>query len=98
LSLSDRNIGHNHHIYLNSFYYSVRSAGIWFDRKARVCGTNRANGSFHLAWNWSQAPEGRAVSALEEGDIIVQLDRRFVQMISMFHDATVVNTGRKDRK
>jgi len=43
LSLSDRNIGHNHHISLDSFYYSVKSAEIWFDRKVRVCGTGRAN-------------------------------------------------------
>jgi hypothetical protein len=43
MSLSDRNIGHNHHIYLDCFYNSVRSAEIWLDRKARVCGTRRAS-------------------------------------------------------
>jgi hypothetical protein len=36
LSLSDRNIGHDHHIYLDSFDNSVRSAEIWLDRKALV--------------------------------------------------------------
>jgi hypothetical protein len=35
-----------------------------------------------------------------KGDIMVQVwkDRRLVHMISMIHDATIVNTGRKDRK
>ena len=35
-----------------------------------------------------------------KGDIMVQVwkDKRLVQMISMIHEATVVNTGWKDRK
>jgi hypothetical protein len=35
-----------------------------------------------------------------KGDIMVQVwnDKRLVQMISMVHDAAIVNTGRKDRK
>jgi hypothetical protein len=42
---------------------------------------------------------GGLVSFWRKGDVIVQLkDRRLVGMISMFHDATVVNTGRNDRK
>jgi hypothetical protein len=35
-----------------------------------------------------------------KGDVMVQVwkDKRLVQMISRNHDATIVNTGRKDRK
>ena len=35
-----------------------------------------------------------------KGDVTVQVwkDKRLVQMISTIHEATVVNTGRKDRK
>jgi hypothetical protein len=34
------------------------------------------------------------------GDVMVQVwkDKRLVRMISMIHDATIVNTGRRDRK
>jgi len=37
---------------------------------------------------------------LRKGDIMVQVrkDKRLVRMISMIHDATIVNLGRKDRK
>jgi len=35
-----------------------------------------------------------------KGDVMVQVwkDKRIVRMISTFHDATIVNTGRKDRE
>ena len=35
-----------------------------------------------------------------KGDVMVQVwkDKRLVRMISMTHDATVLSTGRKDRK
>ena len=35
-----------------------------------------------------------------KGDVMVQVwkDKRLVRMISTIHDATVVSTGRKDRK
>ena len=43
LSLLDRNLGQNHHVYQDSFYNSVRLAQILLDRNVRVCGTTRAN-------------------------------------------------------
>ena len=43
LSLLDRNLGQNHHIYQNNFYNSVRLAKTLLDRNVRVCGTMRAN-------------------------------------------------------
>ena len=35
-----------------------------------------------------------------KGDVMVQVwkDKRLVRMISTIHDATIVNTGRKDKK
>jgi hypothetical protein len=43
LSLLDRNLGQNHHIYQDSFYNSVRLAKTLLDRNVRVCSTVRAN-------------------------------------------------------
>jgi len=43
LSLLDRNLGQNHHIYQDNFYNSVRLAQTLLDRIMRVCGTTRAN-------------------------------------------------------
>ena len=43
LSLLDRNLGQNHHIYQDNFYNSVRLAQTLLDRNVRVCGTMRAN-------------------------------------------------------
>ena len=43
LSLLDRNLGQNHHIYQDSFYNSVRLGQTLLDRYVRVCGTMRAN-------------------------------------------------------
>ena len=44
LSLLDRNLCQNHHIYQDNFYNSVRLAQTLPDRYVRVCGTVRANG------------------------------------------------------
>ena len=55
----------------------------------RVCGTIRANrGIPHDLAFW------------RKGDVMVQVwkDERLVRMIITIHEATVVNTGRKDRK
>jgi len=43
LSLLDRNLDQNHHIYQDNFYNSVRLAETLLDRKERVCGTMRVN-------------------------------------------------------
>jgi hypothetical protein len=42
LSLLDRNLGQNLHIYQDNFYNSVRLAQTLLDRNVRVCGTMRA--------------------------------------------------------
>jgi len=43
LSLLDRNLDQNQHIYQDNFYNSVRLAETLLDRKVRVCGTIRVN-------------------------------------------------------
>ena len=42
LSLLDRNLGQNHHIYQNNVYNSVRLAQTLLDRNVRVCSTMKA--------------------------------------------------------
>jgi len=44
LSLLDRNLGQNCHIYQDNFYNSVRLAQTLLGRNVRVCSTARANG------------------------------------------------------
>jgi len=36
LSLLDRNLGQNHHVYQDNYYNSVRSAQTLLDKKVRV--------------------------------------------------------------
>ena len=43
LSLLDRNLGQNHHIYKDGFHNSVRLARTLLGRNVRVCSTMRAN-------------------------------------------------------
>jgi hypothetical protein len=43
LPLLDRNLGQNHHIYLDNFSDSMKLAETLLDRMVRVCGTMRAN-------------------------------------------------------
>jgi hypothetical protein len=43
LSLLYRNLGHNHHLYQDNFYNSVKLAETLLGRNMRVCGTTRAN-------------------------------------------------------
>jgi hypothetical protein len=99
LSLLVRNLGQNHHICLENFYIRVRVAETLLGRKARVCRIMRANkGHSTLCRTRNQPLEKRAVSF--PGDIIVQVwnDKRVVQIISMIHVATIINTVKKDRK
>ena len=44
LSLLDRNLGQNRHIYQGNVYNSVRLAQTLLDTNVRVCGTMKANG------------------------------------------------------
>jgi len=92
LSLLDRNLCHNHHIYQDNFYNSVRLAQILLDRNMRVFGTMRANRGIPHDLEWEGKPLKKGQSAFwRKGDIMVQV-------ISTIHDATIVSTGRKDRK
>ena len=101
LSLLDRNVGHNHHLYQDNFYNSVKLAETLLDRNMRVCGTMRANRGIPRDLEWEGKRLNRVQSAFRrEGDVMVQVwkEKRLVRMISTTHDATIVNTGRKDKK
>jgi len=67
----------------------------------RVCGTIRANRGIPRDLEREGKRLKREQSAFRrKGDVMVQVwkDKRLVRMISMIHEATVVNTGWKDRK
>ena len=66
ISLLDRNLGHNHHIYEDNFYNNVRLAQTLPDRNVRVCNTMRSNR--HSPWPriGRQMLEKRAVIVQEE--------------------------------
>jgi hypothetical protein len=101
LSLSDRNLGHNHHLYQDNFYNSVKLAETLLDRNVRVCGIMRANRCIPHDLEGEGKCLNRGQSEFRrKGDVMVQVwkDKRLVCMISMIHDASIVNTGRKDRK
>jgi hypothetical protein len=92
LSLLDRSLGHTHHIYQDTFYSSVRLAQTLLDRNMGVFGTMRANRGIPHDLEWEGKPLKKGHSAFwSKGDLMVQV-------INMIHDATIVNTGRKDRK
>ena len=84
LSLLDRNLGQNHHVYHDNYYNSVRLAQTLPDRNVRVCGTMRANrGIPH-----DQEEDGKCLkkgqSALQRiRDVMVQVwkVKRLVRMI-----------------
>jgi len=48
LSLLDRNLGQNHHIYQDKYYNSVRLAQTLLVRNVRVCGTVRLTEALHV--------------------------------------------------
>jgi len=102
LSLLDRNLGQNHHVHQDSYYNSVRLAQTLLDRKVRVCSTMRPNGGIPRDLEEEDClKKGQSVFR-RKGDVIVQVwkDKRLVRMrsISTIHEATIVNTGRKDRE
>jgi hypothetical protein len=71
------------------------------DRKARVCGTMRTNKG-HSTYLEHEAKHLLTMQSAfcRNGDVTVQvgMDKRLVRLIKVIHDATVVNTGRKDRR
>jgi len=101
LSLLDRNLGQNHHIYQDNFYNNVGLTQTLLERNVRVCGTMRANRGIPRDLEDDGKRLKRGQSAFRrKGDVMVQVwrDKRLVRMISTIHDTTVVSTGRKDRK
>ena len=100
LSLLDRNLGQNHHVYRDNYYNSVRLARTLLDRKVRVCSTRPNRGiPCDLEEEGSRLKKGQSAFR-RNGDVMVQVrkDKRLVRTISTMHEATIVNTGRKDRK
>ena len=101
LSLLDRNLGQNDHIYQDTFYNSVKLAQTLLERKVSICSTMRANRGIpsDLEEDGRHLKKGQSMFR-RKGDVMVQVwkDKRFVRMIRTIHDATVVSTGRKDTK
>jgi hypothetical protein len=74
LSLLERNLGQNHHIYQHNFYNSVRLAETLLDRKVRVCGTMRANRCIPRDLEWEAKDLRKAQSGFRrKGDVMVQV-------------------------
>jgi len=79
----------------------MRLAQTLLDRNVRVCGTMRANTGIPHDLEHEGKPLKKGQSTFwRKCDKMVQVweDKRLVPMISMIHDAKIVNTGRKDRK
>jgi len=101
LSLLDRNLGQNQHIYQDNFYNSVRLAQTLLDRNVGVSGTMRANRGIPCDLEGEGKCLKKGQSAFQrKGDIMVQMwkDKGLVRMISMIHEATIVNKWGKDKK
>ena len=72
LSLLDRNLGQNHHIYQDNFYNRVRLAPTLLDSNVRVCGTMRANGGIPLDLEGEGKRLKKGQSAFRrKGDVMV---------------------------
>jgi len=73
-SLLDRNLGQNHHMYQDMFYYSVRLAQTFLDRNVRVCSTVRANRNIPHDLEGEDKCLNKGQSAFwRKGDIMVQV-------------------------
>ena len=101
LSLLDRNLAQNHHVYQDNYYNSVRLALTLLDRKVRVCGTTmrpKRGIPRDLEEEGKHLKKGQSAFR-REGDIMVQVwkDKRLVRIISTMHEATTVNTGQAER-
>ena len=74
LSLLDRNLGQNQHIYKDNFYKSVRLAQTLPDRNVRVCSTMRANRGIicDLEGEGKRLKKGQSVF-WRKGDVMVQV-------------------------
>jgi hypothetical protein len=67
-------LGHNHHIYQDNFYNSVRLAQTLLDRNMRVFGTMRANRGIPHDLEWEGKPLKNGQSTFwREGGIMVQV-------------------------
>ena len=85
----------------DNFYNSIGLAQTLLDRNMRICGTMRTKTGIprDLEQEGIHLKKGQS-EFWRKGDMMVQVwkDKRLVRMISMIHDVTIVNTGRKDRK
>jgi hypothetical protein len=73
LSLLDRNLGHNHHLYQDHFYNSVKLAETLLDRNVRVCGTMRNNRGIPHELEGEGKRLNRGQSAFRrKGDVMVE--------------------------
>jgi hypothetical protein len=73
-TLLDRNLGHNHHLYQDNFYNSVKLAETLLDRNVRVCGTMRANRGIPRDLEGEVKRLNRGQSAFRrKGDVMVQV-------------------------
>jgi len=81
LSLLDRNLCLNHHVYQDNYYNSVRLAQTLLERNVRVCGTMRANRCIprDLEEDGKQLKKGQS-AFWRKGDVMVQVwkDKRLV--------------------
>ena len=74
LSLLDRNLDNNHHLYQDNFYNSVKLAETLLDRNIRVCGTMRANRGIPRDLEGKGTRLNRGQSAFRrKGDVMVQV-------------------------
>ena len=74
LSLLDRNVGQNRHIYQDNIYNSMRLTQTLLDRKVRVCSTMRANrGILHDLENDGKRLKKGQAAFQRKGDVMVQV-------------------------
>ena len=101
LSLSDRNLSQDYHIYKENFCNSVKLAQTLLDRKVRACSTMRPNRGIpcDLEQEGKCLKKGQS-ACWRNGDVSVHVwkDIRLVRMTRTIHYAIIVNKGRNDCK
>jgi len=74
ISLLDRNLEHNHHLYQDNFYNSVKLAETLLGRNFRVCDTMRANRGIPRDLEGEGKRLNKGQSAFRrKGDVMVQV-------------------------
>ena len=99
--LGDRLLNKGYHLYHNNYYNNVRLSEMLLQKNTYVCGT------FHLTKGIPKELEERTKylrkgesSFVRKGQVLVQMwrDKRDMQVISTLHTASIVDTGKKDKK